>query len=125
MIAVLAGCTDHGAAPEPAAPPGPAPVSFAAEIQPIFDANCILCHGAGGNGGLDLRAPGSRGNLVGAASATYTGVRVQPGEPDDSILYLKLSGAAGVGDRMPPTGALPAPTLELVRRWIAEGATDN
>ena len=121
----LGGCTDRGTDPVPAGGGGPEAVSFAADIQPVFNAHCVGCHGAGGNGGLDLRAGLSYGHLVGVVSPNYGIARVTAGDADASLLYRKLSGAAGVGSVMPPTGQLDAGTLDLVERWIAEGARDN
>lgn len=124
VIVVLAGCSDRGT--EPTSPGGGVdPVSYAADVQPIWNANCTGCHGAGGNGGLDLRMPGSRANLVDVPSPSWPGLRVVAGEPDSSVLYLKLTGTAGVGDRMPQGGSLGADDTEIVRLWIAEGALDN
>ncbi len=123
LAAALGGCSDKGS--DPVVPGGPDPVSYTLDVQPIWDGNCVGCHGAGGNGGLDLRAPGSRGNLVDAASQNWGGMRVVPGEPDASVLYRKLTGDGAVGPRMPQGGALAADDIETVRRWIAEGAQDN
>ena len=124
VIVVLAGCSDRGT--EPTSPGGGVdPVSYAADVQPIWNANCTGCHGAGGNAGLDLRMPDSRSNLVGMASTNWTGQRVVASEPNLSVLYRKLSGAAGVGDRMPQGGMLAPDEIETVRLWIAEGALDN
>ena len=47
LVALLAlgGCSDGGADPTAPAPdPEPTVVSFAADIQPIFDDNCLGCH---------------------------------------------------------------------------------
>ena len=117
------GCSDRGS--DPAAPGGggPTPVSYAAEVQKIWNDHCIGCHGD--NAGLDLAAPGSRANLVGVASTNWGGVRVAAGDPAASVLYRKISGDSGVGDRMPQGGALATDDIETVRRWIAEGALDN
>ncbi len=125
VIAVAAGCSDHGT--DPAAPDRNTPtvISYAADIQPIWTANCIVCHGVGGNGGLDLRSPDSHGRLVGIAATGYVGVRIAADEPDQSVLYRKLTGAGGVGGFMPPTGMLGPTEIETVRRWIVEGALDN
>lgn len=122
---VAVGCSDRGTEPEPGGGGGVGSVSYAADVQPVWNAQCVGCHGAGGSGGLDLRSPDSRTNLVGAASANWTGELVVPGEPENSVLYLKLTGAPGVGDRMPQGGTLDADALETVRRWIADGAPDN
>jgi hypothetical protein len=123
---VLAGCSDHGDPVEPGGgEEGPGPVSYAARVQPLWNSHCIGCHGAGGNGGLDLRGPDSRDRLVGVDAQGHPGVRVVAGEPDQSVLYLKMTGAGGVGTVMPPTGVLGGSDLETVRRWIEEGALDN
>lgn len=121
----LAGCSDHGTEPPLDDGGGDDPVSYAADVQPIWNANCIGCHGDGGNGGLDLRAPDSRMNMVGVGSPNWPGLRVVEGEPDLSLLYVKLTGGSGVGGLMPPAGSLGATDLETVRMWIAEGALDN
>jgi len=123
LVLLLAGCSDHGTAPPPDDGGGAGPVSYAADVQPIWNANCVVCHGV--NGGLDLGAPGSRANLVGVASTSWGGVRVVAGDPGSSVLYRKLTGDGGVGDRMPQGGALDPGDIETVRRWIAEGAGDN
>lgn len=106
-------------------PTGP-PVSFAADVQPIFDASCSVpssCHGISAAGSLDL-ATNAYENLVGvAAHIDGNLVRVVAGNPDDSLLMNKLDFAP------PPTGGLPMPTggmlpegpLEIVRSWIAQG----
>lgn len=124
-LLALAGCSDEGA--EPVAPdPEPAVVSFAAEIQPIFDANCVGCHGAGGSGGLDLRASATPGSLVNVAASGYAGSRVVPGDPHVSVLYLKVEGDASTGARMPFGGAALSPAQRtLIHDWIEQGALDN
>lgn len=120
----LGGCSDNGTDPVPDGGGGDgATVSFATDVQPIFNANCVGCHGA--NGGLDLSAGNSYGNLVGVTSPTYGTVRVVAGDGGASLLLSKMRGEAGTGNVMPPTGALPNDTLDVVERWIDEGAEDN
>lgn len=123
-LGLVAGCSDLGAPVDGGPPPEPT-VSFAADIQPVFDAHCIGCHGASGLAGMDLRAGQAWANLVNIPSTSYDLPRVTPGDPERSVLYLKLSGAAGVGDRMPQGGSLDAATIERFRIWIVEGARDN
>jgi len=147
VIVLLAGCSDRGTEPfviddePPVADDGPPVddggppvddgedeeefVSYAAAVQRIWTDNCIGCHGVGGNGGLDLRAPGSRANLVDVASDNWSGQRVVADKPDLSVLYLKLTGDGTAGQIMPPTGSLGVDDIETVRLWIAEGALDN
>ena len=118
----LLGCSDEGQSP---VGPGPQtePVSFAQQIQPIFDASCVGCHGIGGNAGLDLRTGFSHANLVNVAAQASAGTLVAPGNSADSVLLNRLTGN-GLG-LMPPGGALGASTLDLVTRWIDEGAPDH
>jgi len=127
--AALSGCGDLGDDPvtggDGIADP-PAGVSWAGEIQPILDNNCIGCHGVGGSGGLDLRSGVSHGNLVGVPSTGKPTLNlVEPGQPDQSWLYLKLTGQQDVGDVMPPGGSLGDAAIDLVHDWIEEGAADN
>lgn len=82
------------------------------------------CHG-GGAGGLTLDgSDADHGRLVGAAAIGLAGATlVVPGAPDDSYLWVKMSGEGDrAGDVMPPGGSLDADALAQVRGWIAEGA---
>ncbi|MDP6796921.1 MAG: c-type cytochrome [Candidatus Krumholzibacteria bacterium] len=98
--------------------------SFQANIQPLFDMNCTRCHGS--SGGLNLEFSESYSELVGVLSANWTGLRVMAYEPDYSVLYLKVSGAAGYGNQMPPNGALLSSSeIGSIRAWIEEGALAN
>jgi len=120
----LGGCADQGVAPT--APEVADPIFYAMDVQPIWDTNCVGCHGQNGNGGLDLRAGLSRANLVGIASPNYMVLRVVGGDPSTSVLYAKLTDTGTYGPLMPQGGPmLSAESLEKVRRWIAGGALDN
>lgn len=123
VLAVCGGCSDEGDPLEAGTNAGPA-VSFEEEIQPIFDANCVECHGAAGNGNLDLRAPQSYANLVDVPAFGYDARRVVPAEPGSSVLYSKVVGDELYGDRMPLGGPyLPAVEIRLIHDWIERGAT--
>ena len=124
MLLGPAGCSDHGDPAEMEFPPvGGDPVSFADDIQLIFNMNCTGCHGAGGNAGLDLRAGLSYGNLVGVGAVNSTGDLVTMGNPGISVLYQRLTAA--VNGPMPPTGVLPEDLQQKVFQWINEGAQNN
>ena len=121
-LLVLASCSDAGDPLGPLTPDPPA-LSYVTDVQPIFDANCIVCHGDGGNGGLDLRAPQSHGNLVDITSPNYGARRVVPNDPDESVLIDKLEGGGRFGSRMPPSGEpLSSTQLATLRQWVADGA---
>ena len=51
--------------------------------------------------------------------------RVVPGEPDNSLLYLKLDIDAPCGQQMPPGGSLSDAQRERVREWIMRGAKND
>jgi len=104
----------------------PAEVSFAQEVQPIFNTFCVTCHG--GNGGMFLNQGQAYDNLVNTTSQGYAPLkRVVPGKPDSSVLYLKISSnpPINVGQRMPQGGALPADEIMTIKFWILQGAKDN
>ena len=105
--------------------------SFIAEVLPVFQP-CRSCHNdASGVGSVLSLDPGSAYNQlvnVPARQSCAPQPRVTPGDPDASVLYLKLAGTT-CGQRMPP--ATPAyfdqhpNQLEVIRSWIAQGAQHN
>lgn len=51
--------------------------------------------------------------------------RVEPGEPDKSLLYIKLDINTPCGQQMPPGGAVSEQVRERVREWILQGAKND
>jgi len=97
----------------------------------IFNLNCALsgCH-AGSNAaqGLNLSEGESFGNIVNVSSAEVPDFqRVEPGEPDQSYLYLKVIGdPAIIGGKMPlGRDQLTDEELAAIEQWIADGAMNN
>jgi len=97
------------------------PVSFYKHVRPILQANCTGCHQPAKAKGdyvmtdfAKLLAGGEEGNAV------------VPGKPEASnLLTVSTPGADGKAE-MPPKGdALHASQLDLIRRWITEGAKDD
>ena len=116
------------------APPTSGTVSLANDLQPIFSARCTNCHAPGtpANTVLGIRmvlTPGqSFGSLVNQASSQQPDLTlVVPGDPDASLLWLKVSSnAPPVGATMPLFGQrLSSGELGLLRDWIAQGAQNN
>jgi hypothetical protein len=72
----------------------------------------------------------SRIKVAGVAFDTLAATReafdsdalVIEGEPEASGLYFLLVGATEPDERMPKDAPLPDADIELIRRWIAEGA---
>ncbi|NND97063.1 MAG: DUF1549 domain-containing protein, partial [Pirellulaceae bacterium] len=95
-----------------------APVDFQSQIQPIFAAHCISCHGPDEQNSslrLDDRSSLLRGGDLGE-------IAIAPHKPEKSFLVRLLRG--DIPDmRMPPDGdELSREQIELISRWIAEGA---
>lgn len=90
---------------------------------------CVLCHAG--------PTPAGRLNLSGDVYAALVNrpssfkpgaILVVPGDPASSYLYQKLEGAPGiVGRRMPYNGPpyLTDGQIDVVERWIEEGAKNN
>ncbi len=95
-----------------------------AELEALFAARCVGCHGGGRPAaGLDLSPGVAHGALVDVPSRGQAGRRlVVAGDPADSVLVDKLSPSPSVGARMPVGGALSGGELERIASWIAAGA---
>ncbi|MGE5313698.1 MAG: T9SS type A sorting domain-containing protein [Acidobacteriota bacterium] len=102
--------------------PSAAQVDYATQIQPIFNANCIGCHG--GTSGVTLSSYASATSSVGAQYGTKV---IQPGSSASSPLYDKVSNAVPQhGARMPRGGpALSSAQITLIKNWIDEGAKEK
>lgn len=124
--------------------------NFAIHVQPIFGeedklrqsngvcnpaegfcGRCVLCHYRGTPNPPDLTDPfGPNGLIFGTepiAAGYRSGInRVQPGDPENSLLIHKIRAEApssDYGPQMPYSfDPLSSTQLDLVRRWIAEGA---
>jgi hypothetical protein len=88
--------------------------------------NCVHCHNGtnGAASAFDLRPDVALQNLIDRpteSSATADGIRIRPGEPDESVLFLGVKGVpdAEVKD-MPPLGVAlrDASAVELLNSWI-------
>ncbi len=117
--------TDPSATGSESDPTGP-PLSYAADVQPLWDAHCLGtgCHeGATPAQSLDLTGD-SYANVVGVPSTEASPNLVEPGDPDASYLVLKIEGDGSIlGNRMPSVGEpLTEDELALVRNWVAQGA---
>lgn len=103
-------------------------ISFASNIQTIFDNNCTGCHHSGEllPSFLPLTDDVSYSNLVNKASAyTPGGTLVIPNNYTGSILYKRVSGNS-IGGRMPKDGtSLGSTDIGYIKTWIDEGALDN
>ncbi len=87
------------------------------------------CHDASAAGDLDLSDEAtSRAQMVGVlpvnkAAKASMWLRVKPGAPEESFLYRKIvKPGLGEGAAMPIGLRLTEPYVQLVERWITQGA---
>jgi mono/diheme cytochrome c family protein len=101
-------------ATQPAAAGGT--VSFANDILPIFESRCINCHGGQRTQeGLELKTHAS------LMAGSNNGPVVTPGDAANSLLVELV-----VTQKMPKRGPkLTPPQLELITKWVNQGALNN
>lgn len=97
------------------------PVSYSKQIEPIFRSKCQGCHQpAKAQGGYVLTdyqrllAAGESGDVA-----------VVPGKPDDSELIKQIAIVEGKAAMPKGSSPLSQPDIDLIRRWIAEGAIND
>jgi mono/diheme cytochrome c family protein len=88
----------------------------ARQVYQLFKTNCFECHGETAKGGLDLR---THATLL---KGSENGRVVVPHEPDKSLLYQLVTHVEeSPMPRKKPK--LAADDLELIRKWIEDGAS--
>ena len=94
----------------------------------VFTPICVTCHsGASAPHGLRLDGGNSYALLVGVPSDEEPSIlRVKPNDPNNSYLVQKIQGTQASGERMPAgMPALPQATIDTIRQWITNGATND
>ncbi len=102
-------------------PPGNvSQVDFLRDVQPLLAKHCYDCHGSNTQEAglrLDLRDKALEGG--------DSGPSIVPSKPEESLLVDRIT-AEDEDSRMPPSWAespaLDPQTIDLVRRWIVQGA---
>ena len=99
-------------------------LTYATDIKPIFDANCVKCHS-----GAKPKAKLNMDTLEGILKGTKAGKIVTVGDSANSFIVKSTAHATEEKDEwMPPVpnkaGAktLTAEQVGLVRAWIDQGA---
>ena len=91
-------------------------VDYKAQIEPIFYDKCSGCHTSGGSsGGLDLT---SYNTLMAGGNS---GASIVAGDNQNSLLWKRINDGS-----MPPSlnDVIPS-NVELVKKWINEGALEK
>ena len=109
VVVAVVTTVDHPAARQTAS------VDFVRDVQPILRERCISCHGP---------ARQENGYRLDRRSGAFSGVlrpNINRGSSESSLMYQRVAGTQR-GQQMPPTGPLPAEQVDLLKRWIDEGA---
>ncbi len=98
----------------------PAKITFARDIAPIFQKQCISCHGSEKpQGGLRLDSEAA------ALKGGDSGKAIIPGDSEKSPLVMRLLGV-GEDARMPMGASpLPADQIKLIRAWIDQNSFEQ
>jgi len=122
LVLLLVQCSKKlPTAPDP--DPSADPVSYAATIQPIFNARCVSCHSASvPQSGVAMQ---SHAAVMASVGTLYAGPIVIAGNPDTSPLVDKIEPGPRFGSRMPQGSSLSSSQITAIRRWIQEGARNN
>jgi hypothetical protein len=130
LVAALAvSCGGGGSSGGMMSPPPPPLEPTLASIQAnVFTPSCALsgCHaGSAPQQGQNLSSGLAFSNIVNVPSTEQPAfMRVKPGDPDSSYLYMKITGDPRIsGVQMPKTGGpLSAAKIAAIHDWIANGA---
>src|SRR5262245_46736797 len=97
------------------------PVRFGRDILPILSANCFACHGPDEKN----RKAGLRLDVeANAKSNRRKGAAIEPGHPEKSLIIARLTSVDPDVVMPPPSShkQVKPEQIEILRRWIAEGA---
>lgn len=99
------------------------PVRFNRDVRPILSDKCFACHGPdSANRAADLRLDLRD---IALKPASSDAAAIVPGKPEASLLIERIT-AEHADEAMPPPeaklGRLTLAEIDILRRWIAEGA---
>lgn len=99
----------------------PTPVSFFQEVRPILQARCHGCHQPAKVEGEYIMTDFDR-MIAGGGSGDPA---IVPGKPEESYLCDLIAPVDGIAEMPPNRDALEPHEIELIERWILEGATND
>jgi uncharacterized membrane protein len=95
----------------------PGRIDFARQVEPIFRAACVECHGPD-----KVKARLRMDSVAGLQAGGKNGALFVPGDPDASLLMRRVLGLDGE-DQMPlDNDPLTPEQLDTLRQWIVQGA---
>jgi len=104
---------------------GQGEVSYKNDVLPIIHDYCLNCHEPGGKGyeksGLDMRTYQS------LMKGTKFGSVIKPGDSFTSILIQVIEGRVHASIKMPfgMSGGLAKDKIEILKKWVNQGAQEN
>ena len=95
---------------------------FAKHVRPLLAEKCWACHGDDAKqlkGELDLKT-----RVAAMTGGESSRPAIIPGQPNESPLWLAVTRKSDDWSAMPPkeNDKLTPPQIEILRRWIADGA---
>lgn len=96
-------------------------VSFYREIRPIFQSQCQGCHQPAKQAGAYVMTDFDR-LLAGGQSESAA---IVPGKPEESYIVDLITPVDGESEMPKGKSPLSEPDIELIRKWIKEGAKDD
>jgi hypothetical protein len=93
---------------------------FEENVRPLLVAHCYECHSADAK---ELRGGLLLDTKAGWQTGGDNGPAIVPGKPQASLLIRAIS-YADEDLQMPPKGKLPQGEIDILRKWIEQGAVD-
>lgn len=90
---------------------------FERKIRPIFAEHCYACHSEEAK---TIHASLLLDSVESIRNGGDSGIILQPGDPDTSLIFQSLVGEEGL--QMPPEGRLSVQQIQDVKQWIIDGA---
>tara|TARA_B110000438_G_C15472937_1_gene503942 strand:+ start:127 stop:552 length:426 start_codon:yes stop_codon:yes gene_type:complete len=90
--------------------------TFIDHVKPIFDSNCISCHGSVLPDG-DLNLTNYDDMMSGGDSGPLLNINVSY---DNTVLWSRIDGGG-----MPPLGQLSSNDLQIIKIWIEQGIPEG
>ena len=94
--------------------------SYSQHLKPIFDKRCLSCHGARKKGGYSMV------DYTNTMTSGDNAPVIVAGDAANSLLAKMLHGIkSDAGGQMPPSRPLAKEQIDLIERWINQGAQNN
>ena len=99
-------------------------ISYVADVQPIIKQYCLECHAEGGEG--QMKSGLVMSSYDSLMKGTKFGSIVKPGDSLSSVLIMLVEGRADPSIKMPHgKDSLPKEQIEVLKKWVEQGAKNN